>query len=81
MYVYLLRSVNWPEHRYVGVTSNFGRRLEEHNSGENPSTYKFRPWRCEVKIWFQSPHLAAQFEQYLKTGSGRAFAKKHLWSF
>ncbi|MBN2672928.1 MAG: GIY-YIG nuclease family protein [Deltaproteobacteria bacterium] len=80
MYVYLLRSRDWPEQKYVGVTSDFERRLMEHNLGSVTATYKFRPWRCEVKIWFDAPHKAEQFEQYLKSGSGRAFAQKRLWS-
>ena len=39
----------------------------------------FRPWRCAVRIWFDSPERAKLFEAYLKTGSGREFAKRHLW--
>lgn len=50
MYVYLTRSARCPERKYVGLTEDFERRLAEHNDGESPSTYKFRPWKCEVRI-------------------------------
>ncbi|MBN2340798.1 MAG: GIY-YIG nuclease family protein, partial [Deltaproteobacteria bacterium] len=43
MFVYLLRSRDWPDRKYVGVTSNFERRFEDHNQGKNYATYKFRP--------------------------------------
>jgi len=33
-----------------------------------------------VVIEFPTEQQAARFEQYLKTGSGRAFAKRHLRS-
>ncbi|MBN2718158.1 MAG: GIY-YIG nuclease family protein [Deltaproteobacteria bacterium] len=81
MFLYVLRSRDWPDRKYVGVTSNFERRFEEHNQGKNYATYKFRQWRCEVKIWFERSHMAEQFEQYLKSGSGRAFAQKRFWEF
>jgi len=39
---------------------------------------KFKP--CKVKFYaaFKSPDLAQDFERYLKSGSGHAFAKRHL---
>jgi len=32
-YVYLIRSVNYPEKTYIGDTENLKQRLETHNSG------------------------------------------------
>jgi len=64
---------------YVGLTEDFERRLAEHNGGESASTYEFRPWKWEVKIWFEDPEKAKRFESYLKSGSGRAFSNRHLW--
>jgi putative endonuclease len=79
MYVYLICSAKNPNRRYVGMTRDFERRLKQHNTGAATATYKFRPWRCVVKVWFDSPEKAASFESYLKCGSGRSFADRHFW--
>lgn len=78
-YVYLLQSVSDPERRYVGITSDFQRRLKEHNSSSSPHTKKYQPWEPVVVIRFENDEKAAAFEQYLKSGSGHAFANGHLW--
>ncbi len=78
-YVYLLQSVANPEERYVGLTSDLERRLKEHNSGGSSHTAKYSPWRIVVAVQFAEDRRAAEFEQYLKSGSGHAFARKHLW--
>jgi hypothetical protein len=39
---------------------------------------KYRPWRVKTYIAFSDEARAFAFEQYLKTASGRAFAKKRL---
>ncbi|MCP4674691.1 MAG: GIY-YIG nuclease family protein [Deltaproteobacteria bacterium] len=78
MWVYVLRSEKNIERIYVGLTEDVDRRLDEHNSGQSAATYKFRPWKCEVKVWFDNPTKAERFERYLKSGSGRAFSKRHF---
>ena len=77
-YVYILQSEQGPEHYYVGLTDNLKARLNRHNAGEMPHTSKFRPWSIKTAVAFRERERAAQFEQYLKTASGRAFAKKRL---
>jgi putative endonuclease len=77
-YVYILESVETPEHHYVGVTDDLRGRLEKHNAGDVRHTSKFRPWRVKTYVAFTDPHRALAFEKYLKSGSGRAFAKTHL---
>jgi len=77
-YVYLLRSLSSPQENYVGSTQNLPRRLEEHNAGKSPHTSKFVPWKCVVAVRFDDDSKAVAFERYLKTGSGRAFAKRHF---
>ncbi|MGH9463532.1 MAG: GIY-YIG nuclease family protein [Vicinamibacteria bacterium] len=77
--VYLLQRTAKPEERYVGITSNLKRRLAEHNSGRSPHTSKFRDWKLRAAIWFEDEDRALDFERYLKTGSGRAFANRHFW--
>lgn len=78
-YVYLLESLGAPGERYVGVTSDLRRRVEEHNSGKSLHTSKFKPWRLVTYIAFSDAAKAEHFERYLKSGSGHAFAKKRLW--
>ena len=77
-YVYILESVEAPKHHYVGVTDDLRSRLQKHNEGDVPHTSKFRPWRVKSYIAFPDEDRAFAFEKYLKSGSGRAFAKTHL---
>jgi putative endonuclease len=78
-YVYLLQSISNPKQRYAGMTSNLQRRLKEHNSGKSPHSSKYRPWRIVVAARFGDDQRAREFEHYLKSGSGRAFANRHFW--
>lgn len=74
----LYRIVVHPEQFYVACTSDLKARLERHNAGDVTSTAGLRPWRVKTAIAFRDPARARAFERYLKTGSGRAFAKKRL---
>ncbi|MCX5922232.1 MAG: GIY-YIG nuclease family protein [Candidatus Dependentiae bacterium] len=78
-YVYMIRSINIPETFYVGYTTNIEERLETHNSGGSIHTRKDRPWELVICMMFKDMDRAKQFEHYLKSQSGRAFAKKRLW--
>ena len=78
-YVYLLESIRHPERRYVGQTNDLRRRLKDHNDGLSLHTAKFAPWRLITYLAFSDPLKAADFEVYLKSGSGHAFARKRLW--
>jgi len=51
---------------------------EAHNHGNNPHTSKYKPWRIKTAIAFTDRQGALDFEAYLKSPSGRAFAKKRL---
>jgi predicted GIY-YIG superfamily endonuclease len=76
--VYVLRSATNPDRHYVGLTSSVNRRLAWHNAGQNVHTVRNRPWHVLVHIEFQDEKVARKFERYLKSGSGRAFAKHHF---
>jgi predicted GIY-YIG superfamily endonuclease len=76
-YVYILESLDF-EHFYVGLADDLRARLAKHNAGEVPHTSKYRPWRIRTYIAFSDEQQAVEFERYLKSGSGRAFSKKHL---
>lgn len=78
-YVYLIQSIQDPEVRYVGYTTNLKERLSTHNSGGSIYTKKDRPWKLIVCSVFKNIDCAKQFEKYLKSQSGRAFAKKRFW--
>jgi putative endonuclease len=78
-YVYLIRSIKYPPQSYIGLTDNLKARLQKHNSGGSPHTAKFRPWKLITYLAFSDRKQAADFELYLKSGSGRAFANKHFW--
>ncbi len=77
-YVYILESLADTEHFYVGVTGDLRVRLKKHNAGEVSHTSKFAPWRVKTYVAFSDDAQVASFERYLKSGSGRAFAKKRL---
>ena len=77
-YVYLLQSIQTPENFYIGLTENLKQRLAKHNEGGVPHTAKSKPWRIKTAIAFTDQNQARDFEKYLKTASGRAFAKKRL---
>jgi putative endonuclease len=77
-YVYFLRSINHPDQNYVGLTDDLRARLEVHNSGGSPHTSKYKPWQLVTYLGFSDEAKAVAFERYMKTGSGRAFAKKRL---
>jgi predicted GIY-YIG superfamily endonuclease len=74
----LLESLTHPAECYVGLTDNLRYRLKVHNSGGSPHTSKFKPWRLVTYVAFSDEKKAVLFERYLKSHSGRAFAKKHL---
>ncbi|MFZ0026798.1 MAG: GIY-YIG nuclease family protein [Pseudolabrys sp.] len=67
-YVYILQS-NVGEHFYVGITDDPRARLTKS---------KYRPWHIKTYVAFRDARQAFNFEQYLKSSSGRAFAKKRL---
>ena len=76
-YVYILESLDG-EHFYAGIADDVPARLAKHNAGEVSHTSKYRPWRLKTYIAFSDEKKAFAFERYLKSGSGRAFVKKHL---
>ena len=49
-----------------------------HNAGGNVSTKPHRPWSIAWYGGFSSEETAMDFERYLKTASGKAFARKRL---
>jgi len=77
-YVYILQSLHEPECFYTGITDDLRARLSKHNSGAVTHTAKHRPWRIKTYVAFTDGDRALAFEKYLKSGSGRAFARARL---
>jgi predicted GIY-YIG superfamily endonuclease len=77
-FVYLIRSDSDSNRHYVGVTGNPEERLRWHNEGPGGHTVDHRPWSFVVVIEFPTECEALRFERYLKSGSGRAFSKRHF---
>ena len=77
-YVYILQSLSHPDQFYTGLCSQVRDRLASHNAGQSPHTSKYKPWKLVSFHYFERPEAAAAFERYLKSGSGRAFARKHF---
>jgi predicted GIY-YIG superfamily endonuclease len=76
--VYVLKSTVDPTRYYTGLTSNLAARLDAHNAGRVLQTADGRPWIIDVVVEFADKRRAVAFEKCLKSGSGCAFAKRHL---
>ncbi|MDR3449486.1 MAG: GIY-YIG nuclease family protein [Alphaproteobacteria bacterium] len=76
--VYIIRSTSFPDQEYTGATSDLKQRLGEHNAGKSTHTAKFKPWKIKCYIAVPDKYKALELEKYLKSHSGRSFAKKRL---
>jgi putative endonuclease len=76
--VYVLRSTVDGTRYYVGCTSDVTARVAAHNAGCCAHTRKYLPWHLHLRIEFSDEEHATAFERFLKSGSGRAFAKRHF---
>lgn len=77
-YVYLLKCLD--DNLYTGCTDNWEHRLLRHQKGYVPATKKRLPVHLVSYFAFSNKYIAFEFEKYLKTGSGRAFLKKHKFT-
>ncbi len=75
---FILRSTIAPEQEYVGATGDLKQRIADHNNGKSRHTTKYRPWNLVWYSAFPDKYKALAFENYLKSHSGRAFARKRL---
>ena len=76
-YVYILLCKD--ERSYIGCTNDLKDRLQRHNKGYIEATKKRIPVKLISYFAFKNESIAFNFEQYLKSGSGRAFMKKHFF--
>jgi putative endonuclease len=75
--VYIIRNDRDRSRHYTGITNDLSRRLERHNYGRHGHVAS-NPWSLVVSLEFPNEVEARRFEKYLKSGSGRAFAKRHF---
>jgi putative endonuclease len=69
-YVYILRSIDYPDQSYIGSTSDLKKRFAERNAGKSIHTNKFKLRELVVYIAVPERFLAEKLENYLKSGSG-----------
>jgi putative endonuclease len=75
-YVYILKCSD--NHPYTECTEDIDERIKRHQAGHVPATAGRLPIKLITYITFQDKYKAFEFEKYLKSGSGRAFIKKHF---
>jgi len=76
-YVYILLCND--KRTYIGGTNDLKDRIHRHSSGYVSATKNRLPIELKSYFAFKDEHTAFLFEQYLKSGSGRAFMKKHFF--
>ncbi len=74
-YVYLLKCIDG--RTYIGCTDNIKERIKRHQNGYVLATKDRLPIKLVSYFAFFNKYTAFNFEKYLKSGSGRAFLKKH----
>jgi predicted GIY-YIG superfamily endonuclease len=65
---------------YFGSTVDLKSRFNLHNTGQVKFTKPHLPWKLVWYCGFETVKQARDFELYLKTGSGKAFAYKRFIS-
>jgi len=79
-YVYILRSSK-SEIFYYGYTADLKKRFAEHNNSKSKFTKGHLPWKLVFYCGFVDKQKTKDFERYLKSGSGKAFAYKRFVAF
>lgn len=79
-YVYILQSSK-SGILYYGYTTDLKKRFKKHNNGESKFTKGHLPWKLVFYCAFDIKQKAKDFELYIKSGSGKAFAYKRLVAF
>ncbi len=78
-YAYRIQSISNTNFSYTGFTSNLKQRIIAHNNSQVKSTKNYKPYELIFYAALRKKEDAFNFERYLKTGSGKAFASKRLW--
>jgi putative endonuclease len=70
--VYVLKSTS-KAFRYIGMTNDLKRRLQEHDKGYSKTTSRFLPVELVHSEVFDTRVQARVREKFLKSGVGREF--------
>ena len=76
--MYYVYSLKCKDGYYVGCTDNLRDRLLRHQKGRVNNTKDRLPVELDFYIATIDKYKAYKLEKYFKTGSGRAFVKRHL---
>ncbi len=63
---------------YIGCTNDLKDRISRHQKGQVDATKDRLPIELDFYVALNNQYKAFNFEKYLKSGSGRAFIKKHF---
>lgn len=77
-YVYILKS-DKDDSLYIGCTRDLTKRIKDHNQGLSVYTKAKKPWSLIWYAVFSDIKRAFEFERYLKSSSGKAFASKRFY--
>lgn len=76
--MYYVYSLECKDGYYIGCTGDLKKRLEKHQKGQVTATANRLPIKLDFYFAIKDKYRAFEFEKYLKSGSGRAFIKKHF---
>ena len=76
-YVYILKCKD--DKTYLGCCDDLKERIGRHEKGNVPATKDRLPVKLITYFAFSNKYNAFNFEKYLKSGSGRAFMKRHFF--
>ncbi len=75
-YVYILKCND--DSLYTGCTNNLKNRMKRHEAQQVLTTSRRLPVVLVAYTAMVDKYKAFEYEKYLKSGSGRAFLKKHI---
>jgi len=77
--MYYVYSLKCKDGYYIGCTDDLENRFERHRKGRVPATANRLPVKLDFYFaMINDKYKAFKFEKYLKSGSGRAFIKRHF---
>jgi len=76
--MYYIYSLKCKDGFYIGCTEDLSDRLVRHKKGQIVATKDRLPLDLHFYFVTNDKYKAFNFEKYLKSGSGRAFIKKHF---
>ena len=76
--MYYIYSLKCKDGYYLGCTNNLKDRIDRHRKGQILATANRLPIKLDFYFAIVDKYKAFEFEKYLKSGSGRAFLKRHF---